>query len=156
MSERLRLPRLSAWRWAVVGFVLAAVLVPLCGCGPSGPEVVQIRGKVTYGGGDWPAPGVLYFNPAEAAPGLPLRPASAKFDTDGNFLVTSFDDGDGLIPGKYQVGVECWENPPSMDGGGPPVSYVAKAYESSKTSGLEVTIQPGDGLVEVSFDVPKR
>ena len=56
----------------------------------------------------------------------------------------------------YQVGVECWENPPSMDGGGPPVSYVSKAYESSKTSGLEVTVKPGDRLVEVTFDVPKR
>jgi len=156
MSERFRLSGLSSWRWVLGGLLLAGVLVPLVGCGPGGPEVVEIRGKVTYGGGEWPAPGVLYFTPAEAAPGLPLRPASAKFDTDGSFLVTSFDDGDGLVPGTYQVGVECWENPPSMDGGGPPVSYVSKAYESSKSSGLEVTVKPGDGVVEVTFDVPKR
>ena len=157
MSERFQLPGLPCRRLAVGGVLLAAVLVPLCGCGPGGPEVVRIRGKVTYGGGEWPAPGVLYFNPAEAAPGMPLRPAPAKFDTDGSFLVTSFDDGDGLVPGKYQVGVECWENAPSMmAGSGPVVSYVPHAFQSSKSSGLEVTVNPGDRLVEVNFDVPKK
>ena len=157
MSERFQVPGRPSWRCTIGGLLLAALLVPLAGCGPAGPEVVQIRGKVTYGGGEWPTSGVLYFTPAEAAPGLPLRPASAKFDTDGSFLVTSFDDGDGLVPGKYQVGVECWENPPSMmAGSGPVVSYVPHAFQSSKSSGLEVTVNPGDRLVEVTFDVPKR
>ena len=135
------------------GTALVACLL-LAGCGRSGPELVEVRGKVTFQGGKWPAPGTLYFTPSAPAQGMPARPAPADFDVDGNFVVTSFREGDGLIPGKYKVGVECWKVPPSM-GGPPAVSYLDPKYQSPQTSGIEVTIVSGQGDVELELDVPE-
>ena len=88
------------------------LLLLLVGCGREGPERVSIQGRVTYAGGPWPKPGVIYFQPLEAAAGLPMRPATGHFGVDGSFQVTSFDPSDGLVPGKYRVRVECWEVEP--------------------------------------------
>jgi hypothetical protein len=116
--------------------------------------MVPVRGKITLGGGQWPKPGLLYFTIEEPAEGLPGRPGTAKFDTDGNFTVTSFDEGDGLIPGTYKIGVECWEVPPTMEG--PPAkSYVSPVYESPATSGLTLIVEPGSQAVTLTWDVPK-
>ena len=60
------------------GLLLAAACVVLFGCGRGGPEVVKVTGKVTFGGGVWPAEGTLYFTPVEPAEGMPARPAPAK------------------------------------------------------------------------------
>ena len=138
------------------GLLLAAACVVLFGCGRGGPEVVRVTGKVTFGGGAWPAEGVLYFTPVEPAEGMPARPAPADFDKEGNFTVTSFDEGDGLVPGKYRVAVECWESAPSMDKPGPVISYVAKKYQTAATSDLVVVIESGSGTTTVELDVPKQ
>jgi hypothetical protein len=142
---------------ALCGTVLAAWgLMLLSGCGHSGPEVVPVRGRVTFGGGDWPKPGVLYFTVDRAAAGFPGRPGTGHFDTDGNLTVTTFTKGDGLIPGHYKIGVECWEVTPVMGSSGPPRMYVPAKYQSPGSSGLELTVEPGQSMVEVSFDIPKR
>ena len=141
---------------AVLGCLLLIVCcLPLSGCGKSGPETVSVKGKVTLGGGAWPKPGVLYFTPVKPAEGMPSRPAPAHFDEDGNFTVTSFREGDGLVPGMYKVGVECWEVPPSMETNLPGKSYVPEKFQSPQTSGLKITIQPGAGKQTPTFDVPK-
>ena len=62
---------------------------------------------------------MLFFAPSEPAEGFPRRPGTADFNEDGEFEASSFKTGDGLLPGKYVVNVECWEVPPSM-GAGPP------------------------------------
>lgn len=141
-------------RWLLPTGVLAALLLTV-GCGRSDVELVPVRGTVTYGGGKWPAEGMLYFTSAEATPGQPQRPARASFDPSGKFEVTSFDEGDGLVPGEYKVAVECWKEPPTMDSVNPPVSYVPEKYQSPQTSDLTVTIKSGQGGEEVKFDVPK-
>ena len=139
------------------GLLLAAWgLLLLFGCGDSGPEMVPVRGKVTFGGGDWPKPGILYFNIDRPAEGLPGRPAMGRFGTDGHLTVSTFSEGDGLIPGYYKIGVECWEVPPSMDSPKAAKSYVPDSYPSAAASGLEVTVVRGQSVVEVDFDIPKR
>jgi hypothetical protein len=60
------------------------------------------------------------------AEGLPNRPGRADFDTSGKFVARSFQDGDGLVPGRYRVLVECWKVVP-VDGK-PGVSYIASGY----------------------------
>jgi len=139
-------------RWAARG--LCVLLPVLGGCGPDRPEMVQVSGRVTFGGGAWPKPGTLYFTPAEPAGDLPRRPGVADFDTDGYFTVKSFEDGEGLIPGRYLVGVECWEVPPSM-GGPPPVSYLDSKYQNPQTSGLELDIERGQDAERLELDIPK-
>jgi hypothetical protein len=135
------------------------LLVPVCllmtGCGRSGPEVVPVEGKVTYGGGIWPRAGMLYFTPVEPAVGFPNRPAWAEFAADGSFRATSFKPGDGLVPGRYQVAVECWDAPPAMGSKTPARSCVLPKYRSPTTSGFEVSVSPGQKKVALEWDVPK-
>jgi hypothetical protein len=135
--------------------VLLSILA-VGGCRRSDVELVPVEGRVTCGGGEWPAQGMIYFTPVEAAAGHKLRPAWATFDAEGRFRATSFQPGDGLRPGRYTVFVECWSTPPVMGSTAPPVSCVPDKYQSPVTSGLEVEVKPGERRVRVEWDVPKR
>ena len=126
------------------------------GCGRQGPEMVPVEGTIIFGGGPWPKPGVLNFTVESPAPGLPNRPAMGLFDTDGRLTVTTFKRGDGLIPGKYRIGVECWEVRPEMASPTPPKSYVPPRYRSAATSGLTVIVEPGQKVVTLNLDVAKK
>jgi len=132
----------------------AAACLFLAGCRRDGPEVVPVEGKITYGGGSWPRPGMLYFTPLQPAAGFPNRPAWAEFATDGSFRPTSFQRNDGLVPGRYQVAVECWETPPTMGSAIPARSCVPPKYRSPSTSGLEVNVLPAQKKVSLEWDVP--
>ena len=79
----------------------------------------------------------------------------ADVDQEGRFRATTQPNRDGLVPGTYRVGLEMWEVPPTM--GGPPAkSYLPQKYQSAVTSGLEVVVPAdGDGMVEVSWDIPR-
>ena len=126
------------------------------GCGPSRPETVRVSGVVTIDGKAPAGPGLLYFHPIEAAKGFPTRPGNGAFDTTGRYTVKSFVEGDGLMPGRYQVSVECWESPPDM--AGPPAkSRIAARYQSARSSGVEeVLIEPGSSPREINFDLSSR
>jgi hypothetical protein len=125
----------------------------LAGCGPKHPATVRVRGTVTYGGGPWPKPGTLIFTSVQAAEGFPSRPGTAQFDTQGRFVVKTWENVEGLMPGQYRVKVECWKVPPTM-GGPAAVSYVPPQFRSAATSGIELTITPGDSTKVFNFDVP--
>ena len=138
---------------AVVGYILIVLSLVLstAGCGHSGPETIKIRGRVTFDGGQCPAAGTVYFVPVDVSSDLPCRPASGNFDADGKFTVTSFRPGDGLLPGKYKVRIECWKQPPDNEGL-PGVSYVKDDYEAP---GLVVEPDSREP-VKVIYDVPRR
>jgi len=134
----------------VLAWVAVAVvsLLPL-GCGPAGPNLVPVRGKVTYGGGPWPKPGTITFTGGQ-------RPASAEFDAEGNFTVMSFDKQKGLTAGKYKVAIECWDVPPSMDKPGAEKSFVPQKFRNPSTSGLEIVVEPGKPITDLKFEIPKK
>ncbi len=90
-------------------------LAVLAGCGPSGLETVPVEGVLTFKAVQKPETATVYFSPVEPAPGLPRRPGSGKLESDGTFKVTSFRPGDGLVPGKYRIKVECYR---AANGGG--------------------------------------
>jgi hypothetical protein len=103
--------------------ILLALVVLLGGCGHEGPVTVPVRGRVTFDGAAPPAEGMVYFAPEQVPAGLPRRPGRGRFGTDGTYRVTSFEDGDGLVPGTYRVRVECWKKAPTMSE--PGINYVA-------------------------------
>ncbi|MBN2294658.1 MAG: hypothetical protein JXM70_19675 [Pirellulales bacterium] len=126
------------------------------GCGPSRPEMVPTSGTVTIDGKAPLEPGTLYFHPIETAKGLPARPATATFDTSGRYTVKSFEEGDGLIPGRYKVSAECWEVPPNM-AGRPVKSRIAGRFNSAVSSGLEeVVIESGSADRQIDFELSSR
>ena len=100
----------------------------LWGCGGADlPLTIPVSGTVSVNGSSCPGPGSLRFTPIRVADGMPRRPGRADFDTDGRFEVTSFRDGDGLVPGTYRVQLECWQTPPANGQSG--VSYLAADYQ---------------------------
>jgi hypothetical protein len=109
----------------VVRGLLLCGLAFYAGCGSGRPATTRVSGKVTLGGGAWPKAGTLYFNPLEVPEGGIKRPAMGVFDVNGIYSASSWDKGDGLLPGKYNVSVECWLSPPSM--GGPPAKSCVPA-----------------------------
>jgi hypothetical protein len=120
----------------------------LAGCGPSMPRCIPVSGKVTLDGNKVPGPGYLYFT-TEAKEGV-SRPGTAEFDAEGNYVAKTFVPGDGLMPGKYLLRVDCWKVAPNMDGK-PTVSYIAPKYQNAATSELELTVDANARTV--TYDV---
>lgn len=134
-------------------FVSVITLVMfVAGCGSDLPQTISLTGKVTFDGAAPPGPGIVYLLPSEAAEGFPLRPATGDFGADGTYTVTTFKPGDGLMPGKYKVYIECWETPPNMDGK-PVKSFVPTKYQNAETSGFEIDVTPDAASQTKDFDV---
>jgi len=131
--------------------MLPAMLL-LTGCWNNLPQTIRVSGRVTFDGQPPPAMGTIYFLPQEAGEGFPSRPASGPFGTDGQFRATTFEPGDGLMPGKYLMSVECWESPPNMTGA-PVKSHVPKKYQSPQTSGFALDITPSTRPQQITLDV---
>jgi hypothetical protein len=123
-------------------FVLSSIVgAGVIGCGSDLPKTIKVTGKVTFDRQPPPGPGTVYFLPMEPAEGFPVRPATADFDRSGSFQTTTFNPGDGLMPGKYFMHVECWQTPPNMEGK-PVKSFVPRKYQSAETSGFRLDLTP--------------
>jgi hypothetical protein len=107
------------------------MLLSFSGCGNDRPTTIPVGGRITFGGGPPPAAGAVFFAPIDAEAGYPRRPGRAMFDEEGSYEATSFEEGDGLVPGEYRVSVECWKSPPGMGGAGATggVSYVGPGFD---------------------------
>src|SRR5262245_7129088 len=123
-----------------LSLILPAVLL-LTSCGSGLPQTIPVSGRVTFNGQPPPAAGIVQFVAVEAAEGFALRPGSGAFGTDGRYRAPTFEPGDGLMPGKYTLSVECWDVPPNLTGN-PSKSHVPKKYQTPKTSGLTLEITP--------------
>ncbi|QDU25770.1 hypothetical protein ETAA8_08410 [Anatilimnocola aggregata] len=136
-----------------VGVVL--LIAGLTSCNETGPRTVPVNGKITFGGGPWPKAGTLFFTPLAPAAGMPNQTGTAEFGLDGKFVVTSYEAGDGLVPGKYSVNIECWDTPVTEDSSAGK-SYLPSNYGELIKSQLPIDI-PLDarGPVQVILDVPK-
>jgi hypothetical protein len=123
-------------------------LFPLAGCGDDGVPTKRVRGTLTFKGGPPPKEGGILLTPLEAAPGLPRREARGEFDTSGKFSLTTFDKGDGIIPGKYAVKITCWRVTPTLA-----TSDTANYVPSSFKPVVTIDADAGEP-VEITIDVP--
>ena len=104
---------MTRFTWPLRRPPLAAALlaVSLAGCGGS-KGLVPVEGQVTFGGGNPPGAGYLFFVPREMSTNLKKDregslPGTALFKADGSFRATTFTEGDGLRAGSYEVRIEC-------------------------------------------------
>ena len=95
-----------------IGLTIESIwLVPLlfslscvAGCGNS-QATFPVRGQVVYSdGSSLPTTGQVIFESVELDP--PVS-ATGFFGTDGNFELTKFKGGDGVVAGDYKVAVIC-------------------------------------------------
>ncbi|TWT35451.1 hypothetical protein KOR34_03420 [Posidoniimonas corsicana] len=150
MLENQRPRRFPALARTVLGAsVLSASM--FMGCGGSRPSfgVVPVEGRVTYDDGT-PIPGVaVQFVPqtppldAKTVP----RPGVAGIADDGTIAqVTTYNYGDGLVPGKHKVIVK------SKTGNGQRTQAVDPKYSSSETTPLMV--DTADSPFEIKVEKP--
>jgi hypothetical protein len=100
-SARFGSPRGTACRVAAGLSLLAVVLAG--GCGRSGkPHTVAVKGTVSYKGKPLTT-GKVIFAPVDPQKG---RPGEGWIGGDGSFAISTFDPGDGVVPGDYIVMID--------------------------------------------------
>ena len=136
-------------------FIAASVVLTIivAGCSNDRSGVVPVNGTLTFAGGPPPAGGMIMFNPVSVTDGFPHRPGTAKFDTNGKFTVTSFKEGDGLVPGTYHARIECWKGQPDSND---PSSFDRLNYVPKDFVPQPVTVAADADEVEVIIDVPQK
>ena len=136
-----------------IAIVAAMLAIAAGGCGGNPSMTVPVAGRITFGGGACPAEGTIVFSPVAVEKGLPRRPGTAKFNQDGAFTVTSFREGDGLVPGHYRPIVSCWKGEPKNDD---PSSFERLNYVPSNYKAEEVVVAAAGNPIIVTLDVPKK
>lgn len=131
------------------------LMLLLVGCGETvdanRPKTVPVTGSVTYNG--QPVDGATVTFMAGSSEG---RGAVATTDASGKFLLTTFEAGDGAIPGSYKVTVSKTAGGAPAAGGGeimaPPVGgmpteevkdELPAKYKDASTSGLTADVKEG-------------
>jgi hypothetical protein len=79
------------------GGLLAWLALFLTGCADKGPKTAPVKGTITYQGKAVPQ-GTIMFQPAEGQ-------AATGQIKDGNYILKTFKDGDGALPGNHKVTV---------------------------------------------------
>jgi hypothetical protein len=74
------------------------------GCGKAAPPTTEVRGKITTKDGTPCGGALLVFHPQEEARLNDAKPLAVS-DAEGNFVVRTFSETDGAVPGDYAVTV---------------------------------------------------
>jgi hypothetical protein len=85
---------------------LSCALAAWAGCGSDGPTLIPIQGEVLYKGAplrDVSRGHVIYLPKSPDA-----RQASGRLQPDGTFVLTTFQNADGVTPGEYNIKVTAY------------------------------------------------
>jgi hypothetical protein len=122
-------------------FVAGAVLA---GCGPAGPDLAPVTGKVTLDGQP------MTHGHVGTIPTVG-RGAHGDIRPDGTFELHTYATGDGARVGPHKVGVAAYDASAPR---GPESEYgkllVPKHYTNPESSGLTIDV-PEDGLDNVEL-----
>lgn len=142
-----------------VVIVLIVLSASFGGCNrKSRLSVSPVKGRVTYRGQGVPNAIVTFFVSGDASEQAKKMRPFAYADTQGNFEIKTYRDGDGAPPGKYRVSVIApgssvgsgGKDRPAGEAAAVPASAVnippdiAKKYGNVDTAGIEVTVQEGE------------
>jgi hypothetical protein len=94
--------------------------------------------------------GNVTFTPLSSSEGTAKRPGSGQFGPDGNFVVGSYQRGDGLMPGTYNVSVSCF-NPNDSTKAPEDLNYVPASFETEN-----LVVEVGMDPIVLNLDVPKK
>ena len=141
---------------ALVFFIVLAA-----GCGGK-PMPVPTSGRVTLDGvpvggnktAMWPAR--ISFLPVESGEGITLRPSMANLDSDGRYKLSTFETGDGVLPGEYNVVIiSLLSGPTMMNPKAPEISEIPKRYGLPGESGLSVTVPDQRAALTFDFELKR-
>jgi hypothetical protein len=127
---------------------VAALLAGIAclGCGPGGPEIARVEGKITMDGKPL-ANAAVIFIPENG------RPAGATTDSEGNYVLTFTEGRKGATPGKHRVRITTLRDASETPDGQPiPASPERVPAQYNNQSKLEFTVEPGKTNV-ANFDI---
>jgi hypothetical protein len=143
--------------------VFVVCLLAFVGCGPAEDKWKKGRLKTV------PASGTVTMNGQPVADATvifaPTSPtgigSAAKSDSSGKFVLSTYPDEAGAVPGSYMVMVNKIEVPPLPGANAPEVSsavyakhLVPKRYSDPLKSGLKVEIPQGDaGISDIKLEL---
>lgn len=152
---------LSQMRSSFFAACVVGLSILLTGCN-QGPHTVPVHGTVKVNGEPL-SEGVVMFYPTSG------RPATGQIAEDGSYTLTTLEQGDGAMPGKYAVTIEAVEvtesapAPKSLEeeiaagaAGAQPqakIKWLApEEYADRTTTPLSATVVDGDNAID--FDIP--
>jgi len=123
--------------------ILALLIGLVAGCGSSDRKpVFATEGRILFDGKPIPH-ALVTLHPLDASDHASPRP-HGSVTKDGNFVLTTYDAGDGAPAGEYGVTVEWWlTNATARTGEGhspPPTNRLPGRYAKVETSKLRVRI----------------
>lgn len=153
------------WRMVSLFAGWSGLLLVAGGCGSG--DMVPVEGVVTLDGQPLEGAAVSFV------PDQKGRPAQGETDAAGKFTLSTAAAGDGVVPGKYKVGVSKMEKPsggaagaagaapegqvqlsgPPMGKGSPPLpkSLVPGKYVNPNTSEITVVVEKGMAPVQIEL-----
>jgi hypothetical protein len=151
--------RLVSYRYCTVIFACIALL-PLLGCGADDGigKRYSVSGKVTYKGEP-----VQRGNVSFAPEGVGGRGANGVIKNGYYSRMTTLTPGDGVLPGKYKVGINAnftdMSKAASINGGmyqgsrfaGPRIKVIPEKYVSPETSGLTYEVKPESNTFDIDL-----
>jgi hypothetical protein len=126
---------------------MSFLLLLLLGCQDGRPKRFPVSGVVLLNGKPL-THGTIRFYPQGG------RPAAAKIDKQGRFILSCFEQNDGVVPGTHPVAVDASE----MLDETTVRWYAPPHYASPQTSGITKTIEgPTSSLkIELTWDKQHR
>jgi hypothetical protein len=143
----ITMTRWTKFAWCKAAFSGVWLLLVLTSAGCWGGREASVEGVVTLDGQPLDH-GKVAFIPIPQGAG-----AHATVQEDGTFAANT-GGTKGLDPGEYLLTVRALGESTKDPRGGPPTPgklLTPKKYTSSKTSGLQVTIQPGSNDVKLEL-----
>lgn len=151
-SMRRSTTRVANFASLAIWLGLGLIIVP--GCGSPGPVMVPVKGTVTYKSVPLTS-GVVRFNPVDPKQ-KDVRAAEGKIGADGAFSLSTFQPGDGALPGDYNVTVTSLPADPNAlakDRAKDLQSVVPEKFADPKTSGLKASVKAGQSSSGLKFDL---
>ncbi len=135
-------------RWCLVASLCLACLIPMA-CGPSGPKLVKVRGRVTYQGKPV-TKGTVAFQSTQPD----RRNATGQIDPDGYYTLQTEAPGDGAEAGAYYVAIFSRDDvvldyiPATPI---PPKYLVPQKFENPEKSGIIKTVSYNGGAIDIDL-----
>ena len=128
--------------------VLGLFLAVAAGCGPSNTSSVQ--GKVVFKDGTPLTGGMVLFRPLDEKLQVSSR---GDIQENGTFILSTYKENDGAVPGKYQVAITPPPRPKKREKAiGKPI--IDPRFESYETSGLELEVKRGKNDFKIEVEKP--
>ena len=138
----------------VAAFAAGLLAFAVLGCGGSGdPKPIAVKGKVVFDGKAVKNATVRYA-PLDPQHG---RIASAETDDQGEFEMSTFQPGDGVLPGKYRISVTAYvipddATPEQIEKGYFSEPAIPEKYFNVEKSGLEDAVDDShSGFIELNL-----